>query len=91
MQWRMVEISGNSPRDFPMKCGAPIDAFHKKFREAMISKGVDIFRRDLSERKCIFYFPPDASALLLTEPAPTKAVPCGEPPDLASLRKLNFR
>jgi len=91
MQWHMLEISGMSPRDFQTKCEAQIDAFHSKFQAAQIPKGVDMYRRDLSERKCIFYFPPDASALLLAEPPSKKAVACEPPPDLAALRKINVR
>ena len=91
MQWHMVEISGINPRDFRAKCEVHIDAFHKKFREAMIPNRVDIYRRDLSERNCVFYFPPDAAELLLADPTSKKAVACEPPPDLASLRKINFR
>lgn len=91
MQWHAVEISGISARDFQSTCEGQIDAFHKKFQQAKIPNGVDIYRRDLSERKCVFYFPPDASVLLLAEPASKKAVPCEQPPDLASLRRINFR
>ena len=91
MQWHMVEISGINVRDFQTKYGAQIDAFLKKFQEAKISNGVDIYRRDLTDRKCVFFFPPQASELLLAEPAPKGTAPCEQPVDLPSMRRINFR
>jgi hypothetical protein len=91
MQWHMVEISGLTPRDLQTKSEMQVDAFLSKLHQAKVSNRVDIYRRDTSDRKCIYYFPPDAAALLLAAPAPSKAVPCEPPTDLESLRKINFR
>lgn len=91
MQWHKVEISGLGPRDFQTRCEELIDAFHERFLHAAIAGGVDIYRQDLSARKCVFYFPPSASSFLLAKPALKKVLPCEEPLDLSTFRKINFR
>ena len=87
--WHRVEFEKADKRELEIFAIGLMTAFQRKFSAAPDKFGVAVYRHEVSDVRCVFYFSPRASALLMADPPSRGGQPC-EQPDLTGLRPIEI-
>ena len=90
MQWHKVEICGSDAGELRTKAVALKERFGRRYFEAKFPEGAHVYVHDSNKLQHVYYLSPVASEWLMTEPPWSGAMPCEEPSDLATLKKVEF-
>jgi hypothetical protein len=90
MQWHKVELRGADLQDLQAKSGALAERFGLHQFAARFPEGAHVYLHAPGVLDHVYFFSPIAAEWLMARPAWGAAIPCDEPADLASLKKLEF-